>query len=433
VGHAVALGLGGLLVAASLGPKAAAPARAARPAPTEETVEIELPTVIDSSPLLHPPAEPSSQAVARGGGEAMPRLDSGHAGRGGTDTSPAPAINLADRDDEILLSPDVMSRLDRSQIQRIRASRRRASREDWRASRDPMELTFLAEGRRDADTHRPERRRPSKVDPSSGGDAWGPVQRPGGVLGAGELAPGVGERPRQAGGSVEGSAHASAGRGVRDGAPGEDHRDTAIVALARPMVNQGTPSVPADVRDRPTDNVDAEQEVATRMQSILHASNAGGAPGPGNGGQAGAGPAGAGGNSGPGSIAHALGTGQGSGIDVDPRDKRRKDYFRQVLRRLGPYTDWRKLLSVASAVEGVQGVVTVTVTIMADGSVVSATLTRSSGSAELDENYRRAVLKAAPFPPLPPELGQSFRLALPLDVRNPIVRPRTAKADPVER
>src|SRR5262249_21187051 len=150
-------------------------------------------------------------------------------------------------------------------------SRRRASREDWRASREPMELTFLAEGRRGT---RPEHRKPSEADPSAGGRAWGAVQKQGGGLGAGELPPGFGELARPPGGPVEGVAQASAGRGVRDGVPGEDHRDTALAAFARPMVNQGTPSVPADVRDRPTDNVDSEQEVATRIQSILHASNA---------------------------------------------------------------------------------------------------------------------------------------------------------------
>jgi TonB family protein len=197
------------------------------------------------------------------------------------------------------------------------------------------------------------------------------------------------------------------------------------------MVNQGTPSVPADVRGRPTDNVDSEQEVATRTQSILHASNAGGVAGPGTGGQAGPGPAGAGGNAGPGSVSHALGTGQGNGVDVDPRDKRRIDYLRQVSAKLGPYTDWRKLLSVAQAAEGVQGVVVVTFTILADGTVAGASVSRSSGVAELDENFRKAILKAAPYPPLPPELGTSFRWAMPLDLRNPTVRPRkTAKTEP---
>ncbi len=428
--HLVALGLGGLLVAASLGRRGQVEGQARPALPQDDTVEIELPTVVDGSLLVNPTPlrDPPPVAVARGGGEAMPRLDTGHKGRGGDDTSPTPALNLADRDDDMLLSPEVMSRLDRSQIQRLRASSRRASREDWRASREPMELTFLAMGH-DAKSTRPEHRRPAAFDPSSGGRSWGPAQREGGALGAADLPVGVGESARQVGGPVEGGEHASSGRGVRDGAPGHDSRDTARVANARPMVNEGTPSVPSNVRDRPTDNQDSEQEIATRMQSILGSSNAGGSAGVGRGGQAGAGPAGAGGTVGPGSTAHALGTGQGDGIDVDPRDRRRLDYIRQIHAKLAPYTAWRKLISVSAAVDGVQGVVVVTCTILADGTVAAATLTRTSGVPELDENYRRAILKAAPFGPLPPELGTTFRLALPLDMRNPAVRPRSAKPD----
>ena len=428
VGHLVALGLGGLLLAASVGDRAPILVRRVAPPHGGDVVEIELPTVVDGSRLttVPPPPELPSMALARGGGEAMPRLDSGHAGRGGADTSPTPAINLADRDDELLLSPEVMSRLDRTQIQRIRSSLRRSSREDWRASREPMELTFIAEGH-DPSRVRPEHRKPSEHDPSAGARGWGPVQRLGGALGAAELAPGFGERARLTGGPIEGMDRASSGRGVRDGAAGEDHRDSAALAHARPMVNEGTPSVPSDVRDRPHDNVDAEQEVALRMQSILHSSNAGGRLGPGTGGQAGPGPAGSGGTSGPGSEARALGTGQGSGLDVDPRDKRRNDYIRQVTAKVYPFT--ANALPMSAALDGAQGITVVRFTILADGSVAGATVTRPSGIPELDENCKRAILRAAPFAPLPPELGTTFPWSFPFDFRNPAVRPRTAKAD----
>jgi TonB family protein len=287
-----------------------------------------------------------------------------------------------------------------------------------------MELTFLAEAPRDASSDRREHRKASSFDPSSGMRSWGAVQRRGAVLGAAPRTPGEAEQETLAGVPDEGVSRASAGRGVRDGAPGNDHRDAALVAYARPMVNQGTPSVPSDARDKPTDNVDSEQEVATRMQSILHASNAGGRIGEGAGGENGPATAGAGGAGGPGSVSRALGTGQGAGVDSDPRDKRRQEYLRRVMTKLGPYTDWRKLISVAAASEGVQGIVEVSFTIQADGSITGVALSRSSGVPELDANYRAAILKAAPFPPLPPELGTSFRWALPLDLRNPVVRPR---------
>jgi TonB family protein len=434
VGHLVAVGLGGLLVASSLGRRPLIlhppPAPAA---PRDDVVEIELPTVLDGSLASNVPApELQPEAAPRGGGEGQPRLDTGHRGKGGTDTAVARAINLADRDDETLLSPEVRSRLDRDQIQRIRASKRRRTREDWRASREPMELTFLADGPRDRGT-RPERRPSAERDPSSGARSAGEPHRVGGAVGAAALPPGASESPRPVGGPVEGAEHASLGAGVRDGAPGPDHRDSARIPLARPMVNQGTPSVPGNERGKPTDNVDSEQDVASAMQSILHASTAGGAHGPGTGGQAGPGAAGVGGPAGPGSVSRALGTGQGAGLDNDPRDRRRSDYMRQVMTKLGPYTDWRKLLPMSAAVDGVQGVVIVTFTINADGSVGGASISRASGVPELDDNFRRAILRAAPYPPLPPELGSTFRWAMPLDLRNAAVRPRTAKADPVER
>ena len=253
-------------------------------------------------------------------------------------------------------------------------------------------------------------------------------QRAGGALGAADLPRCRGERA-QGGRPVEGADQASAGAGVRDGIAGNDHRESARVALARPTVNQGTPSVPADVRGRPTDNVDAEQQVATTVQSILHASTAGGRPGPGGGGQTGGGQAGEGGASGPGSVSRALGTGQGPGLDVDPRDRRRSEYVRMVHAKLEGPTYWRRVLPLADAFDGVQGVVIVTLTILADGSLSSAQLTRSSGLPVLDENCRLAMVRAAPYPPLPPELGTTFRLAIPLDYRNPAVRPRNARLD----
>ena len=66
---------------------------------------------------------------------------------------------------------------------------------------------------------------------------------------------------------------------------------------------------------------------------------------------------------------------------------------------------------------------------LADGSVAEVTVTRPSGIPELDENCKRAILRAAPFAPLPAELGTSFPWSFPFDFRNPAVRPRTAKAD----
>ncbi|WP_437616492.1 TonB family protein [Sorangium sp. So ce834] len=432
--HAGLVGAGAAIVAGSLSTQEVTVARTAgAPAALSAPIEIELPVVSDGTLDGAPAVAPDLPAsLARGGGEAAARPDTGRRGRGGTDAAELPALNLADRDDATFLSPEVRSRLDRSQIQRIRSSSRRASREDWRASREPMELTFLAGGRVGS---RPERRAAAERDPSIGaresgapehrGSALGAAARPAGAEGAADASGAtlsLGARPRAAGGAVEGGERASAGLGVRDGRPGADHRDSAAVPLARPMVATGTPSVPADVAGRPNDTVDSEQEVATAIQSLVHASSAGGARGLGRGGEAGPGATGSGGVAGSGARSSALGSGRGRLLDDDPLDRRRSLYMRQVMAKLHPL--WAEAFPKWAAGEGLQGTVIVTFVIRADGTVSSASVTRPSGIPEFDENCRRAVLRGAPYPPVPPELGESFRWSMPFEARNPAVLPK---------
>jgi TonB family protein len=426
VGHLVAFGLTGLVLAGSLGKPQLQPIPRPPPPHLDDTVDIDLPRVVDGSLLASttPASALPALPLARGGGEGQPRPDMDHRGRGGTDTADDPALNLADRDEEAVLSPELRSRFDRSQIQRIRSARHRASLEDWRASREPMELTFVASGH--SVTDRPERRTPSDRDPSAGaGDSGAPRQR-GGALGAGEIPAGIGEARREPGGPIEGVDRASPGVGVRDGVTGEDHRASAKVAFARPEVQEGTPSIPAAVQGRASDTVDAEQEVALALQSIVHASNAGGAAGPGHGGQNGAGPSGSGGVAGQGSTSRAIGNGVGAGFDSNPQDRRRTDYIRRVSSKL--YAATAHAFPHWAAAEGMQGISIVTFTILANGSVASVTLTRPSGIPELDENCRQAVLHVGPLDPLPPEMGQSYRWAFRFDFGNPAVLPKSAKS-----
>lgn len=435
--HAGLVGAGALVVAGSFSAREVARARTVgSPAAMSAPIEIELPVVSDGTVDRAAATAPElAVRLSRGGGEDAPRPDTGTSGRGGTDAAELPALNLADRDDATFLSPEIRSRLDRSQIQRIRSSSQRASREDWRASREPMELTFLAGGRVG---HRAERRTSAERDPSVGARDGGAPQRRGGVLGAAAQTAGIdgatdvsaardatlslGASPRAAGGAVEGGERASAGLGVRDGRPGEDHRESAAVPLARPMVAVGTPSVPADAVGHPNDTVDSEQEVATAIQSLVHASSAGGVHGFGPGGQAGSGATGAGGVAGRGARSSALGSGRGRLLDNDPLDRRRSHYMRQVMAKLHPL--WADAFPKWAAGEGLQGTVIVTFVIRADGTVGSASVTRPSGIPEFDENCRRAVLRGSPYPPVPPELGESFRWSMPFEARNPAVLPK---------
>ncbi|WP_437594009.1 TonB family protein [Sorangium sp. So ce1000] len=440
--HAGLVGAGALAVAGSLSAREVALARTVGPpAAMSAPIEIELPVVSDGT-LDDAVATAPELAVrlSRGGGEEAARPDTGTRGRGGTDAAELPALNLADRDEAAFLSPEVRSRLDRSQIQRIRSSSHRASREDWRASREPMELTFLAGGRVGG---RPERRASAERDPSIGARDSGAPQRRGSVLGAAAQPAGIeraadasvardaaltlGANPRAAGGAVEGGERASAGLGVRDGRSGEDHRESAAVPLARPMVAVGTPSVPADAAGHPNDTVDSEQEVATAIQSLVHASSAGGTRGLGPGGQAGPDATGSGGVAGRGARSSALGSGRGRLLDNDPLDRRRSHYMRQVMAKLHPL--WADAFPKWAAGEGLQGTVIVTFVIRADGTVGSASVTRPSGIPEFDENCRRAVLRGSPYPPVPPELGESFRWSMPFEARNPAVLPKYGERD----
>ena len=73
----------------------------------------------------------------------------------------------------------------------------------------------------------------------------------------------------------------------------------------------GPVAVPAVERARPLDDVDGQQEVATTIRSIVHASSAGGVAGDGTGGSDGGGEPGSGGALGTGSHATPLGAGYG--------------------------------------------------------------------------------------------------------------------------
>jgi TonB family protein len=100
----------------------------------------------------------------------------------------------------------------------------------------------------------------------------------------------------------------------------------------------------------------------------------------------------------------------------------RTDYLRRVLARIHPL--WRDAFPKWAIAEGLGGTVIVSFVISANGSVASARVTRPSGIPEFDENCRQAVLRGAPFEPLPPELGTSFSWSMPFVAKNPAVRPQ---------
>jgi len=134
------------------------------PPPAERTIPVELPSFAEGTLLEERIPEPVGDAPRHAGGTTVPRVDTGKPGRGGEATVDNPAVHLSDVDERMRLSADLMSRLDRDQVQRLRTGAERASREDRRSTTNPTELIFLATG----PGVRAERRAPGARDPSRG-------------------------------------------------------------------------------------------------------------------------------------------------------------------------------------------------------------------------------------------------------------------------
>jgi len=363
------------------------------------------------------PDEPlPADAVEPGGGEGLARPDIDHAGRGGSRRADSAALNLADRNDGLTLSREVTSRIDRDQIQRLETSRDRTSYEDRRSTTHPMDLVFLATG----DGHLAERRPRAAANPNRGALRAEPPAVRGSVVGApreeGEL-----ERAREAGGSSPGGAHSAPGVGILAGTPGDDHRASAAVARGRPRVTEAAPSIPANRSGSPKDTVDSEQEVAATVQSLVHASTAGGLLGGGSGGQEAPGVAGSEGFSGPGSRAAPFGGGSGPFTGISDSDPRISAYRRSVLAKIYPL--WENAFPKSASLEGKQGRAVIALVIYSDGHVDGVRVARPSGIPEFDDNVRLAVLRAAPFGPFPPNIpAPSMNWKITFDMNNPVVR-----------
>jgi TonB family protein len=283
-------------------------------------------------------------------------------------------------------------------------------------------VTFLATG---AGEH--EERRPSAaVDPSRGSLA---TPQPAAVLGGHpgtrdlDEVEGPGATP---GAARPGQLFASPGVGVREGEAGTKHAAAARIAQGRPAVAEGAPSVTGTFRGRPHDTVDSDQEVASIVQSQVHASFAGGLEGAGRGGSNGpSSDPGAGGTQGRGSSARPLGSGDGDVFDWYTSDPMLLPYFRKIHAKVNPL--WVNAFPKSAMLELKQGTVIIEFTIAADGSArVTWPPLRPSGIEEFDKNCADAIRRASPFEPIPAALREggrtSLRIRAPFVAKNPIVK-----------
>ena len=390
-------------------------------APTD-VVAIELPAFAEGTLVADHEVVPEGEVPIAHGGSTIARVDTGNLGRGGSNAG-ARAVNLAALDEDLSLSPDLTSRLDRDQHQRLKTTTTlRTTREDRRATTNPMELTFLASGTGE----HPERRPSAPTDPSRGSLL---APRPASVVGghAGTRESDDADGPgATAGAARPGQLLASPGVGVRAGEAGARHDVAARIAQGRPAVAEGPPTITASFRGRPSDTVDSDQEVASIVQSQVHASFAGGLAGVGRGGSNGPAPdPGAGGTQGRGSVARALGAGDGDVVDWYTDDPMLLPYFRKIHAKVDPL--WRDAFPRSALLELKQGTVILEFTIATDGSVkVSWPPARPSGIDEFDRNCADAIRRAGPFEPIPAALREqgrtSLRIRAPFVAKNPIVK-----------
>jgi len=162
------------------------------------------------------------------------------------------------------------------------------------------------------------------------------VSRAGGTKGATQIAPGAGEKAREAGTDQVG-AIPSPGTGTlksEGGAGSPTHGRYSDLDAGGEHSKDATL---ADAKSTARDNKSSEQDVSTRDPALSHASTAGGETGAGKGGETGPRPTpGSGGTTGPGS--QSPGAGKGGGRVIDPADDpRRTDYIRRVMAKLRPY------------------------------------------------------------------------------------------------
>jgi TonB family protein len=329
-----------------------------------------------------------------------------------------PALNLADGNERLRLSPDLRSHLEGDQVQRLRVARVRSSWEDRRSTPHPMELTLVVTG--DGDVIE---RRPAAPTRPSGGALASPISRAkGGEIGSTAAIDAAGGSGSRRGVVREGAKDGAPGVGMATSRPGDDQRASAPVATARPDVDQAPVAVPANEAARPKDDLNSEQQVATSDRALVHASTAGGEKGEGQGGTSGAGEPAAGGTNGPGSQAQPLGLGESDVLDFSTIDPRFLAYFRQIHAKLDPL--WANAFPKSALLELKQGMVILEVTIAADGrATVSWPPARPSGIDEFDRNCADAVRRASPFPPIPAALGRrTLRIRMPFSANNPAVK-----------
>jgi TonB family protein len=398
----------------------AVPARApSLPPPSFDAVNFEAPTTPESQPgdatgPGHSPSPPDP-SQRYGGAHSAQNLSSDNPGERGDGRSLEAARRLATRSDGVNLDARQLNALDRTQEQRIRTSRERASPQDDRRTPNPADDPWVARGHGILLVRMTESpRMPGEgalVHAGEASNAGDPSVTHALVAPPPTIAVGserhAGAQPRLAAGLRDG----------RDGAA----QSAAPTAFQRPAVDRGHASTTADQAAlRPDDDTDAALLAASLMRAHVNAAaQEGPARAAGVGGVGGGGSPGSGGGLGRGGVARAFGDGDGV-FSLETGDARYVRYFGQVRRRIYQLTE--RAFPFDEALRLNQGTVIVTFTIERDGRVRDVAVQRRSGIERYDTNVRNALASAS-MPPIPASLGRD-RIAIraPVEFLSPVVR-----------
>ncbi|MBP9111170.1 MAG: TonB C-terminal domain-containing protein [Polyangiaceae bacterium] len=374
-------------------------------------------------------AAPATSAVAprRRGGTPVVRADTSESGAGG-ENSLEEALHLAASEDSLKLQPDPASHVNHDQHQRVKSANERASREDRRSSKDPMELTFLASGTGKVMARAPK----SDVVPGQGvrspqtPDEFGsnartdqrgsPGNEPIPKDVRGESAAMMRDNDR----ITNGITTPTPQRGLYVGA-GWVQTSSANIATARPLVEKGKIAIASPEKGRPNDTVDSTQRSQERSPASIHASTLGGELGDGKGGDVGP-HHGAGGVFGQGSHTVAYGPGGDEWLDLDGNDPNLFGYFRSIRRKLDPL--WANAFPTEDRLSLRQGYVILEFVLDQNGrATVAWPPVRRSGIDRFDLNCKSAIERGSPYGVLPSAAGKkNLRLRVTFDAKNPAIQ-----------
>ncbi len=361
-----------------------------------------------------PQRTPDARHERLGGARDGQNVDSDNRGEGGDARSAERARMMAARAEGVNLDARQMDSFDRTQEQRIRTARTRASPQDDRRTPNPADDPWVATG----DGILLVRLTPSPAMPAEGPRAPTHTRTAAGDAREAVITP---TDPTPAAISAHhAGALAQTAAGVRR-ATGASPNTAGPMQTQRAAIAQGHASTTADqASERPSDDDDAAMLAATLMRAHVNASSQQGpVRADGVGGVGGGGAPGSGGGLGRGGVARPSGDGDGA-LSLDTGDGRYVRYFGLVRRRIASLT--ADAFPYDEALQLRQGTVIVTFTIESSGRVRDVTVVRASGVSRYDANVRRA-LTGATMPPLPASFGRtSLLIRAPIAFLNPVVR-----------